>query len=139
MEEQLVRVWDNLIGRAHGPLTFRLLLQPAVAIYLALRAGLRDARGNCPPYFWALVYDSAHRREMLHEGWKDIGKVYLLAVVLDVVYQLLVFRWIYPGETMIVAAVLALLPYLLVRGLVTRLAHSFAQGRATGTGKDVRR
>lgn len=123
MEELLTRVWENLIGRVHGPLTFRLLLQPAIAIYFATRAGLRDAREDRAPYFWALVYDPAHRREMLHQGWRDVGKIFVIAVVLDVIYQLLVVRWIYPGETLIVATILALIPYLLIRGLVTRIAR----------------
>jgi hypothetical protein len=123
MDELLTRVWENLIGRAHGPLTFRLLLQPAIAIYFATRAGLRDAREDRAPYFWALIYDPAHRREMLRQGWRDVGKIFVIAVVLDVIYQLLVVRWIYTGETLIVATVLALIPYLLIRGLVTRIAR----------------
>jgi hypothetical protein len=123
MEELLTRVWENLIGRVHGPLTFRLLLQPAIAIFFATRAGLRDARENREPYFWALIYDPTHRREMLHQGWRDVGKIFVIAVILDVIYQLLVVRWIYPGETLIVAIILALIPYLLIRGLVTRIAR----------------
>jgi hypothetical protein len=123
MEELLTRVWENLVGRVHGPLTFRLLLQPAIAIYFATRAGLRDAREDRAPYFWALIYDPTHRHEMLHQGWRDVGKIFVIAVILDVIYQLLVVRWIYPGETLIVATILALIPYLLLRGLVTRIVR----------------
>jgi hypothetical protein len=123
MEEMLARVWVDLFGRAEGPLTFRLLIQPLVAILLASRAGLRDAREGRAPYFWALIYDPMHRRDMLRDGWRDIGKVFILAIVLDVIYQLIVFRWIYPGETLLVAVALALVPYLLFRGLITRLAR----------------
>jgi len=123
MEEILSRISENLIGRLHGPLTFRFLLQPAIAIFFAVRAGLRDARENRPPYFWALLYNPEHRREMLRQGWHDVGKVFLIAIVLDVIYQLIVVRWVYPGETLVVAAVLALLPYLLFRGAVTRIAR----------------
>ena len=123
MDEILARIWENLVGRAHGPMMFRLLLQPAVAIFFATRAGLRDARAGRTPYFWGLVYDPANRREMLRAGWKDVGKVFVLALILDVVYQVIVSRWVYPGEVLIVAAVLALVPYLLVRGVVTRFAR----------------
>lgn len=123
MEDLLTRIWEDLIGRAHGPLTFRLLLQPAMAIFFATRGGLRDARENRAPYFWALLYDPVHRREMLRQGWQDVGKVFVLAMILDVAYQLLVIRWVYPLETLIVASVLALIPYLLVRGPVTRIAR----------------
>ena len=123
MEELVTRITENLVGRLHGPLTLRLLLQPMVAIFFATRAGLRDAREGRVPYFWALIYDPVHRRGMLREGWRDVGKVFVIAVALDVVYQMVVFRWLYPGETLIVACALALLPYLITRGLVTRIAR----------------
>jgi hypothetical protein len=43
VEEAIARGWDNLVGRLYGPMTFRLVVQPAVAIFFAIRAGLRDA------------------------------------------------------------------------------------------------
>jgi hypothetical protein len=39
------------------------------------------------------------------------------------VYQILVLRFVYPGETIIVAFVLAIVPYLILRGLVNRIAR----------------
>jgi hypothetical protein len=42
---------------------------------------------------------------------------------MDVIYQWIVQRWIYPGETLIVAMALAVIPYLLLRGPVNRLAR----------------
>ena len=123
MEELLTRVAEQLVGRMHGPLTLRFLLQPTIAIILAVKAGMRDARENRPPYFWGMLNNPAQRREMLREGWRDVGKVFVIAIALDVLYQMIVLRWVYPGETLIVAAGLALLPYLIFRGLVTRIAR----------------
>ena len=111
-----------------GPLTLRLLIQPTVATILAIRAGWKDAQQGRAPYFWALLSNPVHRHDLLREGWKDVGKVFILAVVLDVIYQFIVVRWVYPVETLIVAAVLAILPYLLIRGPVTRLARGWHQG-----------
>ena len=37
-------VLSHLIGRIHGPLNFRLVLQPTIAIVFAIRDGLEDAR-----------------------------------------------------------------------------------------------
>jgi hypothetical protein len=54
-------------------------------------------------------------------------KVFILAVVIDVIYQWIVFRWIYPGEALIVAPLLAFIPYLLLRGPVRRLVGSGKQ------------
>lgn len=125
MEEIWMRIFENLGDRLDGPLKFRLLLQPVMAAIFAIMAGVRDARLGKPPYFWALATDSGHRSEMLRDGWKDIGKVFILAVVLDVVYQVIVLGFMYPGEVMLVAIALAILPYLVLRGLVTRIARLF--------------
>jgi hypothetical protein len=124
LEEILTRVWGNLIGRVHGPLTFRLILQPAVAVFLAIRAGIKDARGDSPIYFWALFTHPAQRRQLLRDGWKSVGRVFILAIVIDAVYQFIVFRWFYPGEALVLAFVLAIVPYLLVRGPVNRIAQN---------------
>ena len=51
------------------------------------------------------------------------GRVFILALVLDVVYQLIVLRFVYAGEAIIVAFILAIVPYLILRGLVTRAAR----------------
>jgi hypothetical protein len=42
---------------------------------------------------------------------------------MDIIYQWIVQRWIYPGEVVIVAILLAMVPYLLIRGPVTRIAR----------------
>ena len=128
MEEILTRVWGNLIGRMHGPLTFRLIIQPIVAATLAIRAGLKDAREGSPPYFWAIFTDPVQRRNLLREGWKAVAKVFVVAVIIDFIYQIIVFRWFYPGEALIVGAILALLPYLLIRGPVNRIARRWHRG-----------
>lgn len=123
MEEMLTRILENLSDRVSGPMKFRLLLQPIMASIFAVLAGLRDAREGKPPYFWALLSNAGHRKDMLKDGWKSVGKVFVLAMVLDVVYQIIVLRFVYPGEVFIVAFILAIVPYLILRGLVTRVAR----------------
>jgi len=60
---------------------------------------------------------------MVKEAWKRIGKVFILAVVLDVVYQLIVLHFVYPGEALIVAFTLAIVPYVILRGPAMRVAR----------------
>jgi hypothetical protein len=115
-------LWKVLVGQLHVPLAFRLILQPSVAVIFAISAGLRDARAGRPAYFWAVLMDLDHRKDLLREGWKDVGKIFVVAMVLDVICQLIVFRWLYPGDALLVATVLAILPYLVVRGPVNRIA-----------------
>jgi len=121
MDDVLGRIWENLGGRVGGPLSLRLLLQPAVATILASRAGRQDARTCRPPYFWTILTNPADRRELLREGWKAVAKVFVMAVIIDAVYQVIVFRWVYPGEVLLVAFLLACVPYLLIRGPANRL------------------
>ena len=122
MDEMLTRLWENLGGRIGGPMSLRLLLQPTIAAILAIKSGLGDARAGKPPYLWTILTNTEDRRDLLRSGWKSIAKVFTMAVVLDVVYQLIVNRWVYPLESVIVAFVLACVPYLLVRGPVNRIA-----------------
>jgi len=123
MDHMWVRVGSQLLARVSGPMKFRLVLQPAMAAFFAIRSGLADARAGKPPYFWALMWDRGQRESMLKDGWKSISRVFILALVLDVVYQIIVLRFVYPGEAVIVAFVLAIVPYLIVRGLTTRIAR----------------
>ena len=44
MEDMISRGWEELVERMGGPFTFRLVIQPAVAVFLAIRSGLRDAK-----------------------------------------------------------------------------------------------
>ena len=123
MEELIMRGWEGLVGRIGGPMTFRLILQPAMAALLALRAGLKDACEGRPPYFWTLLTDSGQRVDLLREGWRSIARVFVLAVVMDLIYEWVMGRLFYPLETLIVAIVLAVVPYLVLRGPINRIAR----------------
>ena len=122
MEDIISRGWDDLVARVGGPLTFRLVIQPAVAVFLAVRSGLKDAREGRPVFFWTMVLNPAERRYLLRQGWKDVGKLFIVAVVLDVIYQIIVLHGVYAGQLLIVATTLAIVPYLVVRGLTNRIA-----------------
>jgi len=123
MDHMWTRLITQLAARVSGPMKFRMVLQPAMAAFFAIRSGLADARVGKSPYFWALVTDPAQRKNMIRDGWKSVGRVFILALLLDVVYQIIVLHFVYVGEAIIVAFVLAILPYLILRGLVTRLAR----------------
>jgi hypothetical protein len=123
IDDVLSRITENLVGRVSGPMKFRLLLQPTIAAIFAIRAGLKDARERKPAYFWAIFTEPALRPELIKEGWLAVGKVFVIAIVIDAIYQYVVFRWFYPGEAIIVGVTLAMIPYLLIRGPVNRIAR----------------
>jgi hypothetical protein len=87
MDGLLSRIVGDLAGRVSGPMKFRFVLQPLMAAFFAVRSGLKDAKDSRPPYFWALFTDAQHRADMLRDGWKSVGRVFLLGVVLDAVYH----------------------------------------------------
>jgi hypothetical protein len=104
-----------------------LVLQPIVATVIAVRAGLKDAREGQPAFFWTVLTNPAERQRLLHSGWKDIVKIFVVAVVLDAVYQVVEFRAFYAVQALIVAIVLAIVPYVLLRGPVTRLKRRLSR------------
>lgn len=123
MDDVWTRVGEQLMARVSGPMHLRLFLQPGMALILAVIAGIKDAKEGKPPYFWALIHDPAHDKERLKDGWKSIGRVFILALVLDAIYQVIELHFFYVGEAIIVAIILAILPYIIFRGIVRRLAR----------------
>jgi hypothetical protein len=100
---------------------------------LAIRDGLKDAREGRPLYTWTLLTDPAHRASYLREGLKRVTRVIIFALVMDAIYQFIVLHRFYPGEALVIAFVVAVLPYLLIRGPVARLARRRSQRGAART------
>ena len=61
------------------------------------------------------------------DGWKDFGKIFVVGIVFDIIYQLImIFKvkataYFYPLESITVATCLAVVPYILFRGPTNRL------------------
>ena len=115
------RIFGNLFARLDGPLHFRIFAQPLMASVFAVIDGIRDAKAGRPAYFWSVVSDSKDRKDLIKLGWKRVGKIFVFAVILDIVYSLKVIHWTYPGETLFTAFILAIVPYLILRGPIDRL------------------
>jgi len=122
LDELLSRFWSEIAARPQGPMAFRFFVQPAVASFFACRDGILDARKRNPAYFWTLFVSSGRRLELLRQGWKSAGGVFIMAIVIDLVYQMVVLRGFRPVQAVFVGVFLALLPYLILRGPVNRIA-----------------
>ena len=105
-------------------MTLRLLAQPLIAMAYGAISGMSDAKAGRPAYFWALATNRSERRDRVIDGCKDIGRVAVTAFFVDIAYQIVVARHVYPGESVIVALGLALLPYLIARGIVNRIVSA---------------
>lgn len=124
MRDMIVRALTNLAARVGGPMTFRIILQPLMASLIAFRDGWKDAREDRPPYLWTLITEPSQRVDLIRQGWAAVGRVFILAIIMDVIYQLIVVGWIYPFETLTVSILLAVIPYLVIRGPVNRIVRS---------------
>lgn len=129
------RVWQNLVDRPGGPMTFRFILQPCMAAIAALRDGLNDAKLGRAPYFWTVLTNPSERGGRLREGLISTARIILLGLCMDVIYQAIALKTFYPGEAVIVALTLAFLPYLLLRGPIARIARRL---RREGVSDEVR-
>jgi hypothetical protein len=121
--EDLNRVWKQILARPGGPMTFRFILQPAMAAIAATRDGVNDARMGRSPYFWTVLSSAEDRGERLWESIRATARILILGVVMDSVYQLLVLPAFHPAEAALVALLLAFAPYVLLRGPAARIAR----------------
>ena len=119
----VVRFYDDLIGRTHGSMSFRFFLQPAMGLLMALRDGVKDAKTGRRPYFWKIINDPTARRESLREGVKATTRILVLGLVMEVIYQYKVLGTFHVIEALNVIVVLCFLPYLLLRGPINRLVR----------------
>ena len=134
-DESLGRLWTDILDRPGGPMTFRFILQPTMAIIAALRDGFHDARLGRRPYVWALIHgvrDSEGRSGRLWEGIVSTARILILGVVMDIIYQWKVLDTFYPGQSAVIAILLAFIPYLLLRGPFERIAYHWVGRQAAG-------
>jgi hypothetical protein len=134
--EMLTTRVEHLFDRLHGPLNFRLIVMPLVVSFFAARAGMRDARGGQPPFFRTLLTQPGERARLIRSALKDVGKIFIMAIVLDTIYQFLVLKYYYVGEVLFVALVSAILPYAVVRSatsiLMRRIYRKQSNSKAGG-------
>lgn len=113
-------LWHDLIDRPDGPMRFRFILQPLMAALAALHDGRKDARNGRPPYLVSMLHEPTERVALLREALNSTARIILLGLVMDMIYQAVVLRTFYPNQAVIIALVLAFVPYVLLRGPVRR-------------------
>jgi len=130
--EVLARIWQNMFDRPSGPFGFRFVLQPVMATMAALRDGIGDARTGRAPLLRTVLTDPEQRRGRLDEALIATARIILLGLAMDAAYQFIEFETIHPAEAVIIALLLAFLPYVVLRGLVTRIARRWVGSPSAG-------
>jgi hypothetical protein len=128
--EVVLRIFRDLFNRPSEPMSFRFILQPVMALIAALRDGIKDARTGRSPYFWTIMSEPGKRAGRLREGLNATARILLLGLVMDVIYQIMVLKRFYPAEAVIIAVMLAFVPYFFMRGPIARIARRwYGRGR----------
>ena len=135
IQDIVVRQWNDLLARPSGPLSFRFLLQPVMAAFLAVRAGLRDARLGREPYFKLILTDAASRGQRIRRGLAATSRIAIFGFVMDAIYQVVALKTFYPVEALIVVFVLAVVPYFLIRGPADRVGRWWHERGLRQTGQ----
>ncbi|HMS32766.1 MAG TPA: hypothetical protein PKC91_01640 [Ignavibacteria bacterium] len=124
--EEWVNNFLNAVGVRHdGPMSFRVYLQPIMSLIYAVIAGVKDAKNGKPPFLSALVLGKSSRKDLLKELWKDVGKVFILAVIMETIFEIIELKTVHPIEVLRVSFWLAIVPYLIFRGPVERIVSLF--------------
>ena len=76
----------------------------------------KDGRRSCGPASATQSSGDNGAVELAEQN----GKVFVVACVLDTIYQIWVLKSFYPGEMLVVAVACAIVPYCLVRGPILR-------------------
>jgi hypothetical protein len=118
---------EELPQRFTGPGRLRFILQPMVAILLGIRGGLADAKAGNPAYLFGLIFHAGRRKELLRSGVAAIRNLLAMGIILDVVFQLIIYHSVHPGAALVVGPILICFPYAMSRALTTRVTRGMAK------------
>ncbi len=121
---------EDLPARFTGRGRLRFLLQPTMAVLLGIRGGLADARAGHPPYLLGLLRPGGHRRELLRSGVAAIRNLLAAGILMDLVFQVVLYRSVHPGAALLIGPILICAPYAISRALTNRVARR-VEGRAS--------
>lgn len=118
---------EELPQRFTGTGRMRFILQPMLAILLGIREGLVDARVGNPPYLFGLLFHTGRRRELMQSGVAAVSTLLAMGMILDVVFQFILYRAVHPGAALVVGPILICVPYSVSRALTNRLARLWGE------------
>ncbi|MFL5322248.1 MAG: hypothetical protein ACJ790_21505 [Myxococcaceae bacterium] len=106
-----------------GPGSFRFVLQPLVALVLALRDAKRDVVEGNPPFLLSL-FIGARRRDRVKQGLRQIVIPLVIATVLDGVLQVVITGHLRVVQAVLTGGLLIAFPYSGGRGLFNRFLRT---------------
>jgi hypothetical protein len=114
---------EELPRRFTGPGRLRFILQPIVATVLGIRGGFAAAKAANPPNLFGILFGAGNRRELLRSGAAAVRNLIAMAVILDLIFQLILYRSVHPGAALVVGPILICTPYAVSRALTIRVTQ----------------
>jgi hypothetical protein len=114
---------EELPQRFTGAGRFRFILQPITASFLGIRGGLADAKTRNPAYLFNLLRHATRRKELVRSGAAALSTLLAMGIIMDVVFQLVLYRAVHPGAALLIGPIFICLPYALSRTLTASLAR----------------
>lgn len=88
---------------------------------MGVRDGVRDAKAGEPPFIFDLIVNHENRKAKLASLLKSLSKTIIIAIVLDMIAQYLLFDQIRITGAIIVAIIILIVPYSLARAITNRI------------------
>jgi len=115
---------ERLVVRLTGPMHFRFILQPLMAILLGIRDGVHDAKVGTPPFIWDLLSNPKGRKRQFQRALRSLAFPIIVAAILDGVVQYLLFREVRLLGAVLFGVTIMGLPYAFARALTNRIVSS---------------
>jgi hypothetical protein len=115
-----VGFWEGIARDLSGKGQFRLLLQPAMAVFLGVRLGIADAKDGKAPFLFRL-FSEPGRWTLLKNSLRDVALPLSVALVTDGILQYLTLGRVRLLAAMIVGALLVWFPFAVTRGFSNRI------------------
>lgn len=112
---------NDFLAVITGPLSFRFIVQPAVAMVLAIRDGRVDAKLHRKPFFWSIVSNPSQRMKSITNALHSVLSPIIIGICTDAVAQYMIFKHVRIVTAIFVGSVIISLPYVLVRGITNRI------------------
>jgi len=112
---------DRFVARFSGPMNLRFVLQPVMAIVLAIRDGRRDALAEAPPFIHNILFGSGERTAHLESAARGLTVPAMVGTVADAIAQFLLFGSVQPSAAVLVGVGVLAIPYAVTRELANRI------------------
>jgi hypothetical protein len=83
-------------------------------------------------FFWSAWGHQGVRTGRLRQGLQSMARVLLLGLSIDLIYQIRVFNHFYPAEALLIAVLLALVPYFVFRLIAEGITRHRLTRKRTG-------